>query len=122
MEDSPLSDVSKWLLNDTATTFDTAILEDEAYEFSQASKTTLTVIITVVTLLGIVGNTMVIFIVIIFPDMHTLVNFSFANLALTDLTLLLLDGVPTAADTIGLKLSAKLGCAIPIYLQYVSRI
>ncbi|XP_072013349.1 mesotocin receptor-like [Amphiura filiformis] len=120
------NDTPNWLLNGTLsgttnTMIDAATLENNSYEheFSQTSKTTLTVLITMVTLLGLVGNTMVILIVAIYSDMHTLVNFSFANLALTDLTLLLLDGIPTAVDTIGLNVSAKLGCAIPIYLQYV---
>ena len=90
------------------------------YEFSETSKLILTIVISIVSVLGIVGNTVVILIVLLFSDMHTLINFSFANLALTDLTLLLLDGVPTATDTIGWNLSAKLGCNVPIYLQYVS--
>ncbi|XP_033625510.1 G-protein coupled receptor 54-like [Asterias rubens] len=60
------------------------------------------------------------FIVFCYKDMHTVINYSFANLALTDLTLLLLDGLPTAADTMGTNFSASLGCNIPIYLQYVT--
>ena len=93
---------------------------NDGYEFSETSKLILTIVISIVSVMGIVGNTVVILIVLLFPDMHTLINFSFANLALTDLTLLLLDGVPTATDTIGWNLSAKLGCNVPIYLQYVS--
>ncbi|XP_072022761.1 G-protein coupled receptor 54-like [Amphiura filiformis] len=88
-------------------------------ELPQEYKITLTVIISIVTIFGLLGNTVVILIVLFFSDMHTLINFSFANLALTDLALLLLDAVPTATDTIGWNLSAKLGCNVPIYLQYV---
>ena len=98
----------------------TAAAQEDGYEFSEVSKVTLSVIISVVTILGLIGNTFVILIVLCFKDMHTVINFSFANLALTDLTLLILDAVPTMADTIGWNLSAKLGCNIPIYLQYVS--
>ena len=92
------------------------------YEFSEESKLALASVTAIVTIFGLIGNTMVILIVMVFSDMHTLINFSFANLALTDLTLLLLDAVPTATDTIGWNLSAKLGCNVPIYLQYVSMI
>ncbi len=81
----------------------------------------LTVIIFIVATIGILGNTAVILIVLFFSDMHTIIGFSLANLALTDLTMLLLDAVPTATDTIGWNLSAKLGCNVPIYLQYVSK-
>ncbi|XP_072013353.1 G-protein coupled receptor 54-like [Amphiura filiformis] len=97
----------------------TPSLADNGYEFSEESKMALAITISVVTILGLFGNAMVILIVLIFSDMHTLINFCFANLALTDLALLLLDAVPTATDTIGWNLSAKLGCNIPYYLQYV---
>ena len=82
----------------------------------------LTVLISVVSAVGIFGNALVMFIVFCYKDMHTVINYSFANLALTDLTLLLLDGLPTAADTMGTNFSASLGCNIPIYLQYVSKL
>ena len=110
------------LLEETTTAMMTAPTSTEGggYEFSEVSKITLTVVISFVTLMGLLGNTVVILIVLCYKDMHTIINFSFANLALTDLTLLLLDAVPTATDTIGGNLSAKLGCNFPIYLQYVS--
>ena len=105
---------SAWLINNAT------LPTNDGHEFSQMSKIALTIIISIVTVMGLVGNTIVIFIVMYFPDMHTVFNFSFANLALTDLMMLLLDGIPTATDTIGLNFSAKLGCMVPIYLQYVS--
>ncbi|XP_022098062.1 G-protein coupled receptor 54-like isoform X2 [Acanthaster planci] len=95
-------------------------LPTEEFVFSSAAKIALTVVISVVAAMGLFGNAMVVFIVIRYKDMHTVINYSFANLALTDLTLLLLDAVPTAADTAGINLSALLGCKVPIYLQYVS--
>ncbi|XP_072022764.1 G-protein coupled receptor 54-like [Amphiura filiformis] len=98
----------------------TSILENNGYEFSEEAKMILTVVISIVAIFGLFGNTMVILIVLVFSDMHTLINFSFANLALTDVTMLLLDAVPTATDTIGWNLSAKLGCNVPMYLQYIA--
>ncbi|XP_072022979.1 G-protein coupled receptor 54-like [Amphiura filiformis] len=95
----------------------TSVLESN--EFSEEAKMILTIVISIVAIFGLLGNTMVILTVLVFSDMHTLINFSFANLALTDLALLLLDAVPTATDTIGWSISAKLGCNVPIYLQYV---
>ena len=120
------NDREMWSMNTTFSDTTISMLlststEADGYQFSQVSKMTLTIVITIVTLFGLLGNIMVILIVIFFSDMHTLINFSFANLALTDMTMLLLDAVPTAADTIGWNLSAKFGCAIPIYLQYVSK-
>ncbi|XP_022098063.1 kiSS-1 receptor-like [Acanthaster planci] len=92
----------------------------EEFVFSSAAKIALTVVISVVSAMGLFGNAMVVFIVIRYKDMHTVINYSFANLALTDLTMLLLDALPTAADTMDTNFSASLGCNIPIYLQYVS--
>ncbi|XP_038069832.1 delta-type opioid receptor-like [Patiria miniata] len=104
------------LMNDT--TVPTEGRPPEDFVFSRAAMIALTVVISVVSAVGILGNAMVMFIVFRYRDMHTVINYSFANLALTDLTLLLLDGVPTAADTMETNLSAKLGCNVPIYLQY----
>ncbi|XP_022098098.1 G-protein coupled receptor 54-like [Acanthaster planci] len=95
-------------------------LPTEEFVFSSAAKIALTVVISVVAATGLFGNAMVVFIVIRYKDMHTVINYSFANLALTDMTLLLLDAVPTAADTAGINLSALLGCRAPIYLQFVT--
>ncbi|XP_072013346.1 G-protein coupled receptor 54-like isoform X2 [Amphiura filiformis] len=80
----------------------------------------LTVTISIIAAVGIVANCVVIFIVIRYKDMHKTVNYAFANLAVTDLMLLLLDAIPTAFDTAGLNLSAKLGCNIAFYLQYIT--
>ena len=101
-------------------TFAATPVIDGGYEFTQVSKILLATIIFIVTIMGILINIMVIFVVMCFSDMHTVFNFSFANMALTDLALLLLDAVPRAADTMDLNLTAKLGCAVPIYLQHVS--
>ena len=80
----------------------------------------LTVIVSIIAAVGIVANSIVIFIVVYYKDMHKTINYAFANLAVTDLMLLLLDAVPTACDTAGLNLSARLGCNLAFYLQYVS--
>ena len=94
--------------------------DTQGFSFSPAVTATLTAVISVVSAVGLLGNAMVLFIVFRYRDMHTVINYSLANLALTDLTLLLLDAVPTAADTAGAMLSTSLGCNVPIYLQFVS--
>ncbi|KAJ8041472.1 G-protein coupled receptor 54 [Holothuria leucospilota] len=69
---------------------------------------------------GIVGNVAVLLIVVCFRDMHTLINLSFANLAVSDLCVFFLDAIPTALDVIGCNISSKLGCRIPYYMQWVT--
>ena len=64
--------------------------------FNYAAMLLLTVLISVIAAVGIVGNATVMYIVFRHKDMHTVINYSFANLALTDLTLLVLDAIPTA--------------------------
>ncbi len=88
--------------------------------FQPVGMMVLTVIVAIIATVGLIANSAVIFIVIRYKDMHKTVNYAFANLAVTDLMLLLLDAVPTAFDTAGFNLSAKLGCNLAFYLQYVS--
>lgn len=107
---------STWVMNNSTS----QLADDGGYRFLESSKLALAILISVVTVFGLIGNTMVIFIVLYFPDMHNVFSFAFANLALTDLTVLLLDAIPTAADTYGLNFSKHLGCGVSLYLQYVS--
>lgn len=69
--------------------------------------------------IGIVGNLAVLLIVVCYKDMHTLINLSFANLAVADLCVLSLDAIPTAMDLMGYNISSKLGCRIPYFIKWV---
>ncbi|XP_038071514.1 kiSS-1 receptor-like [Patiria miniata] len=69
--------------------------------------------------LGLVLNGMVLYIVIRHRDMHRVTNFFFANLALTDLLLLMLHASTSSAEMLGYYLAVKLGCSTVQYTRYV---
>ncbi|XP_038071965.1 G-protein coupled receptor 54-like [Patiria miniata] len=73
----------------------------------------------VVIAVGLVGNSAVIFIVVRYRDMHTTTNFSFANLALTDILLLVFQALSVTLDIFGYGVSVSLNCWPTFYLRYV---
>ena len=76
-------------------------------------------------LVGIAGNSLVLFIIIKHRDMRTVTNFFVANLAVTDIALLLMCTFPEALVTYNLQNGWILGdfmCRATGYMQNVSTI
>ena len=61
----------------------------------------LTLAYAVFTIFGLIANSIVIFVVCRYKDMHTPTNYYFCNLALTDFLFLLLFGVPYFLNSMG---------------------
>ncbi|XP_038071975.1 G-protein coupled receptor 54-like [Patiria miniata] len=73
----------------------------------------------VIIAVGLVGNSAVIYIVVRYRDMHTTTNFSFANLALTDILLLVFQALSITLDIFGYGVSVSLNCWPTFYLRHV---
>ncbi|XP_072169747.1 somatostatin receptor type 2-like [Diadema setosum] len=74
-----------------------------------------------VVLFGIFANAVVLFIVIRFDNMHNVINYSFANLALADLLGLLLDALPAIILTLKNYGLTDPGCRVLLYLPWTIR-
>ncbi len=69
--------------------------------------------------LGFVFNTMVIYIVIRYKDMHSSINYSFCILAATDLMFLSAHGLPNVLKHSGVFVAGKGLCKLTYYLRSV---
>ncbi len=78
----------------------------------------LSVFVASVTCFGMLTNTLVIYIVVRYNDMHTPINYSFCNLAITDLLFLSVHGIPSIFD--GLVFGKHL-CRVFYYMRSVSK-
>ncbi|XP_038071972.1 G-protein coupled receptor 54-like [Patiria miniata] len=87
--------------------------------FGQPFQKAIGVFTFVIIAVGLVGNSAVIFIVVRYRDMHTTTNFSFANLALTDILLLIFQALSITLDTFGYGVSVSLNCWPTFYLRHV---
>ncbi|XP_038066510.1 G-protein coupled receptor 54-like [Patiria miniata] len=87
--------------------------------FGQPVQKAIGVFTFVVIAVGLVGNSAVIYIVVRYRDMHTTTNFSFANLALTDILLLIFKALSNTLDTFGYAVSVGLNCWPTFYLRHV---
>ncbi|XP_006860334.1 PREDICTED: thyrotropin-releasing hormone receptor-like [Chrysochloris asiatica] len=77
-------------------------------------------VVLLVCVVGIVGNTMVVLVVLTTRDMHTPTNCYLVSLALADLTVLVAAGLPNISDSLaGQWVYGHAGCLGITYLQYL---
>ncbi|XP_071965107.1 G-protein coupled receptor 54-like [Antedon mediterranea] len=69
--------------------------------------------------IGICGNSLVIYVVAKHRDMHNVTNYFIANLSVTDIALLIICAIPTAANIAGWDATLFL-CKIVTYMQFVT--
>ena len=80
----------------------------------------MTIAYAVLTGFGLVTNSLVIYIVCRYNEMHTPTNFFFCNLALTDFFFLLFFGVPYTLTSMGLTFNNIVFCRFVHYMRAVS--
>ena len=77
------------------------------------------ILIVLIAIIGLTGNLVVLYIIFRNKEMQNITNYFIANLALTDVALLIICALPTAASIAGLPLNVVL-CKSINYMQYVS--
>ena len=77
------------------------------------------IIIAIIAIIGLVGNGTVLCIIFKYREMQNITNYFIANLALTDVAMLAICAIPTAANIAGMAMEEGL-CKGMNYMQFVS--
>lgn len=77
------------------------------------------IIMAIISIIGLVGNGTVLCIIFKYREMQNITNYFIANLALTDVAMLGICAIPTAAHLAGMKMEEGL-CKGVNYMQFVS--
>ncbi|XP_071506735.1 G-protein coupled receptor 54-like [Diadema antillarum] len=88
--------------------------------FHQVSQVLVPLIMAIITVIGISGNSIVLYIIIRHREMQNITNFFIANLAVTDIALLTMCTIPTAANIAGILPMSDAMCKGVSYMQFVT--
>lgn len=88
--------------------------------FHNVTQVLIPLVMAIITVIGISGNSIVLYIIIRHREMQNITNFFIANLAVTDIALLVMCTIPTAANIAGILPISDAMCKGVSYMQFVS--
>lgn len=88
--------------------------------FHNVTQVLIPLVMAIITVIGISGNSIVLYIIIRHREMQNITNFFIANLAVTDIALLVMCTIPTAANIAGILPISDAMCKGVSYMQFVT--